>query len=379
MSAARLNGKAPASVRAFLTCCRPVSIALALGLILGLAPLSAHAAGTVEEMDWRIEGKLYGKFEPNSVKKPDFRTARDISGIACADGPFPRVCLIADDEAQGVQIVMAKRHGGEAGAFLPLSEERFAGTPLSLDAEGVAWSDGAFYVVGSHGRPRHETGADPAREEARTRATQKVFRIRLVPGSVNRSGDIRGPRPTVEVSSDLPALLRTLPEIAPSLDRKLADHGFNIEGVAVREGRMFLGLRAPVVEGKAAIVSVAVGALFDGKAERPELKTYDLGRDSLGQPRGVRDLTPYGAGLLVLAGPQLDPPQGRAVIYGDYAVYRTLPNGTAVLVTALPAYGPEAKPEALLPLEHEGGALRAVLLFDGLREGGGRQISFELR
>ncbi|MCB4769424.1 DUF3616 domain-containing protein [Ancylobacter sp. Lp-2] len=349
---------------------------LRLGLLA--VPLLAANVGisAADEAEWEIEGRLFGKLEPGGGgKKLDFKTSRDVSGIACEDGNAPsRLCLIADDEAQGVQIVMARPHGGEAGAFIPLISERYAGEPLSLDAEGVAYADGAFYVVGSHARPRRES--DPAAANARAKATRRVFRIRFVPGSVNRNGDIRGPRPSVEVSTDLPAFLRSVPQLAGAFDGKLLEHGLNIEGVAVHEGRLIAGLRAPAVEGRAATVSVPLASLFDGQPGKAELITYDLGKDTSGTPRGIRDLVAFGSGLLFLAGPQLDPPR---VSYGDYAVYRTLPGGGAALVANLPSFGGEAKPEALLPLKHEGGALRAVLLFDGPREGGGRVLSFEIR
>lgn len=365
-------------------------------VVLAAGLLCAGAAAG-EEAGWRIEGRLFGRLEPGgNGKKLDFRTARDVSGIACADEPAsPRLCLVADDEALGAQVLMVRRHDGgyegEAGAFIPLGSgrydgERRGGETLALDAEGVAYAEGSFYVIGSHGRPRHESGADPEKADAKARASWRVFRIRFVPGSVNRSGDIRGPRPAVEVATGLPELLRSLPELAGAFDGRLAEHGLTIEGVAVREGRLHAGLRAPAVEGRAAVVSVPLAALFGrqpGKAEpaTAELATYDLGRDSAGAPRGVRDLVAFGPGLLILAGPQLDPAPGRAVAYGDYAVYRTGVGlgGGAALVANLPAFGAEAKPEALLPLKHEGGALRALLLFDGPRQGGGRLVSFELR
>ena len=354
--------------------------ALRFGLLAVPLLLAGVGAARADETEWPIEGRLFGKLEPGgNGKKLDFKTARDISGIACEDGTaLPRLCLIADDESQGVQIVMARRHEGEAGAFIPLIADRLGGEPLSLDAEGVAYADGAFYVIGSHGRPRRES--DPAAANIRAKATWRVFRIRFVPGSVNRSGDIRGPRPAVEVSTDLPAFLRSVPQLAGAFDGKLAEHGLNLEGVAVHEGRLFAGLRAPVVEGRAAVVAVPLAALFGGEPGKAELITYDLGKDTLGAPRGIRDLIAFGGGFLILAGPQLDPPAGRAVAYGDYAVYRTATAGAgATLVANLPAFGGEGKPEALLPLKHEGGALRAVLLFDGPREGGGRMVSFEIR
>lgn len=352
-----------------------VGFARRVGWLLVLFPLllTGTGAARAEDAEWRIEGKLFGKTEAGG-----FKSAHDVSGIACADGPLPRLCLIADDEAQGAQIVIAKHRNGEAGAFIPLTSERFEGKPLSFDAEGVAYADGVFYVVGSHGRPRHEKGVDLAMEQARAKATWKLFAIRFPPGSVNRSGDLRGPRPSVVDSADLPAYLKSIPALAAAFDKPLAEHGLNIEGVAVRGGMLFAGLRSPAVEGKGTVVAVPLDALFNGKAGRASLITVDLGKDSHGEPRGVRDLVAYGPDFLVLAGPQIDPPPGRPIAYGDYAIFRATEIGTTTLLSTLPAFGVEAKPEALMPLDQEGRRLRAVLLFDGPKDGGGRVISLEV-
>jgi hypothetical protein len=81
--------------------------------------------------------------------------AKDISGIACAepDG-FPRHCLVVDDESQAAQFVVLTDGAIRAGTRVPLIDDASAGHALSLDGEGVAYADGSFYVIGSHGHPR---------------------------------------------------------------------------------------------------------------------------------------------------------------------------------------------------------------------------------
>src|SRR6476620_4512765 len=124
---------------------------------------------------WKVDGKLLGKADGAS----DFKKSEDVSGIACdRSSGFPRLCLVADDETQGTQIVVLKDGELIAGDFIKLTEAQHAGKPLELDAEGVAFESGIFYVIGSHGRPRH--GDDPKTEEksnAKAKATRQIFSI----------------------------------------------------------------------------------------------------------------------------------------------------------------------------------------------------------
>ncbi len=98
--------------------------------------------------------------------------AEDLSGIACTtDSGFPRTCLLIDDEQQSAQVVTLSDGEITAGRLLLLIDDRFDGNPVELDGEGVAFADNFFYVIGSHGRPRHDKDAtDQAKEEARVAA-----------------------------------------------------------------------------------------------------------------------------------------------------------------------------------------------------------------
>lgn len=96
------------------------------------------------------------------------------------------------------------------------------------------------------------------------------------------------------------------------------DNGLDIEGMAVAEDRIFLGLRGPVLRGWAIILEIAVEDDEDGSLSlkgigpggRPYKKHFlDLGG------LGVRDLCPDGEDLLVLAGPSMD-------LDGPVGVYR---------------------------------------------------------
>ena len=89
---------------------------------------------------WQINGTLFGEGS---------KTSKNLSGIACRKGKgFPRECLVIDDELQSAQFVKLKDGEINAGDRVELT------TGLELDGEGIAYSDGFYYVIGSHGYPR---------------------------------------------------------------------------------------------------------------------------------------------------------------------------------------------------------------------------------
>ena len=125
---------------------------------------------------------------------------------------------------------------------------------------------------------------------------------------------------------------------------------------------------------------VPVATVFDRKPGNAGVKRVDLGRDKRDRARGIRDMTAYEGGFLLLAGPVNDPPKGEPIPKGDYSVY--LWDGSsraATLLADLGGFEPEQKPEALLPLDRSGSTARALLFFDGPREGAPTPVTFELR
>ncbi|QWW71366.1 hypothetical protein [Rhizobium sp. WYJ-E13] len=52
---------------------------------------------------------------------------------------------MADDETQGVQVVILEDGKLTAGDFVRLIDDSFGNKALELDAEGVAFADGFFY------------------------------------------------------------------------------------------------------------------------------------------------------------------------------------------------------------------------------------------
>lgn len=348
-----------------------VRLCLACGIAAAISmPLLAKEPAR----PWKVSGKLLGV--PDAKHPADASKsskAEDVSGIACATNTgFPRVCLVADDEAQGVQVVILTEGSLVAGSFIRLIDSAYKGQPLELDAEGVAYADGAFYVVGSHGRPRHKTGKEK-KSAARAEATRHLFRIRFDPKAVDPQSGHLAAEPEIAGTGSLTRILADVPELASFHDKALEDGGLTVEGVAVRSGRLNAGLRAPVLADGAAIVSVPLAGLFDGNPSVGTLAKVALGPGSRGERRGVRDLVAVPDGFLILAGPMLDPEDG-AVAPGDYTVFSWNGEDAPRKRLDLPGYGDKEKPEALLPLNETTDGLRALLFFDGPKEGAPRPV-----
>lgn len=353
---------------------RKLRSALVTCLLTGLAWNGAALGQATDPQPWEVRGKLIGKLKGlNGGSKK----SKDVSGIACAtDTGFPRICLLADDETQGAQIVILEDGKLIAGDFVRLIDDSFEDKPLELDAEGVAFDDGSFYVIGSHGRPRHEPGKNASKIEARAKASSRVFRIRFPSGSIDMmTGKLDG-LPEVSTSLNLTRIFRAQAALEPFVDKPLDENGLTVEGVAVRDCVLYAGLRSPVPEDRrAAILSVPLRALFDGETRKEctvietVLRRLQLGVDCNGKARGVRDLATFGGRLMVLAGPVNDPPKGASIRQGDYTVFAYGDEGDKIEGFDLKGYGSDIKPEALLPLDDSDGKLRALLLFDGPDEG----------
>jgi hypothetical protein len=348
------------------------AILLTGGLLAGIG-----AAAAQDDKAWKVEGKIIG--EPRNAGG-ESKKSEDVSGLACAGGNFPRICIIADDETQGAQVVILRDGEMTAGDFIPLINDAHEGEPLEFDAEGVAYAGDSFYVIGSHGRPRREADArKEARNVARAEAARRVFRIHFAADSVDMGTGRIKTAPEIKSSTRLVELIRSDTDLSPWFDKALADNGLTIEGVAARDGRLFVGMRGPVLpDGNAAVLEVPLTAVFDGQPGNAVLHRLRLGNDTQGKGRGIRDLAAHKNGILVLAGPVNDPPEGYEIRKGDYTVMWW--DGTiSERLLDLKGYGKEVKPEAITPLDENGGKLRALVLFDGPDEGEPRPVSINMK
>jgi hypothetical protein len=325
---------------------------------------------------WPVLNRLQGKVKDGNPEKAD-----DVSGIACAPGPLPRLCLVVDDETQGAQVVILRDGLLIAGDFIPLIDDVYDRKPLELDAEGVAYADGFFYVVGSHGRAPHADDADKeAKNAARAAASRRIFRIALTPDAVDLATGTLKSAPVVTPSAALATILGRDPVIAPSFDRPLGKDGITIEGVAVRGADLYAGLRGPVLDdGSAVIARVPLAAVFDGAQGAATLFRLGLDKDTQMDPRGIRDLAAFGDGFLLIAGPEPDPPKKHRIALGDYAIYSWTEGEAPVKRLDLQPTGKTDMPEALLVLDADAEKAQVLLMFDGPKEGQPMPVDIPLK
>lgn len=331
-----------------------------VGRFLLLAALLSGTAGAPawsrDGVLWHVDGRLLGKKGEKS---------KDVSGLACAEASgFPRHCVVIDDNLQAAQMLTVRDGKIKAGPAIPLIAASFDGKALELDGEGVAYADGVFYIIGSHGHPRDSKNElDPDKDHdqivARIAAASQIARLRVLPG---------GQLQLMPPSRALPAIIGQFPALQEHAGKRLDVKGLTVEGVAVLGGRMFVGFRGPALDGgRTPVLSIALGGLFGGGAPDAKLFTFPVGTDM-----GVRDLAVYGGGLLVLVGPASD----RLGAYALYAWDGRSANMQLIgdLSVLLPDMG-KLKPEAILPLDATAAGLRVLVLFDGGDEGEPTEIT----
>jgi hypothetical protein len=346
------------------------SFVVALTLALVCAPRVAPAAEFSDV--WEVKGKLIGKKDKKDGK---IKKSEDVSGIACTTtSGFPRACLVIDDELQAAQLVVLRDGAIEVGEPVALIADTHNGKPVEFDGEGVAYHNGFFYVIGSHGHPRDaDKELDPVKDAPKIQSSiatsSRVVRIRVdrVTGDpISRPGmkDV----PDVEASARIRELIAADEVLARFKDKRLDENGLTVEGLAIRGDRLFVGFRGPSsIDGDHGVVlSAALGTLFDGAAPAATRHTLPLGAG-----RGVRDLAAIDEGLLILAGPT-DDGDGKYAVYG----WSGVGNNVKLLGNLPDVMGKkkQLKPEAILPLDRNSSGLRVLIMFDGAEEGGPRAI-----
>lgn len=333
-------------------------------LALGLLATNATLAETLKP-DRRIEAT-------SDFAGKKRKAARDISGIACrppAGGEWR--CLVVNDESKAAQFATLTQTTIKPERPLPLigdAAPAASGRQPTIscpkpggfgefDGEGVAYADRVFYVVGSHGCSRHSGEYRPS----------SFLLARVAPGT--------GETGTPELSWRVTDLLAATGEVAPYLGKPLdaAANGLNIEGLAVVGDKLWLGLRAPSLDGRAFLVGGSTAELFkpggEPLAEKPQLLAFPAGTQ-----RGVRDLAPLADGrLLVLVGPAQEQDLPYAILLLDPAD----PAATREL-GELRSYK-DAKAEALTVLAQERDELRVLVGYDGVRNGGFEEYRLKLR
>jgi hypothetical protein len=346
--------------------------------------LIALLLGAWSEQSW-AQSPLVSNLEPvrileaQNLTDDDDEAANDISGIACVPPTgAARICLVINDEDRFAQSVKLEGNRVIGGPKFQLIDKRPSDSTIGnepqgaacsegtarfkdLDGEGVAFAAPYFYIAGSHGCSRN----------SKFRASS--FILARVP--VDAQGNPTG---QAETTYRLAEALRTAPGIGPFFGKDLNADGINIEGIAVIGGNLIVGLRAPVLQGNAFLVSVSLGHLFSRDRSPPpsDLRVIPL---ALGQNVGIRDLASLDDGrLLVLAGSAQDQQDVSYSFFLADPASSAAPKHLATLREVVED-GAHGKAEGVVVLDADADALRVLVMFDSLPGGGPREYRVPLR
>ncbi|WBA40794.1 DUF3616 domain-containing protein [Hymenobacter canadensis] len=214
---------------------------------------------------------------------------------------------------------------------------------VEIDIEGLGECENYLWVIGSHSLKRKQpdpTDADTAKQIAKlAKVAEEPSRYLLarIPLLLNpKTGDYElhkeAPHPTdptqtlraaqlrgTDDSNDLLDLLAQDIHLKPFMTIPGKDNGFDIEGLAVApDGRLFVGLRGPVLRGWAVVLELLPREDKHGRLRLDEVpgatekyyKKHFLDLSGM----GLRELRQRGSDLLLLAGPTMD-------LDGTIAVY----------------------------------------------------------
>jgi Protein of unknown function (DUF3616) len=232
--------------------------------------------------------------------------------LFATDDENPAICrLVAegDDFKHFDTIALAS-----LGADLP------GGAKGEMDIEGLGVEGDHLWIVGSHALAREQ----PKRKDDYTQALARLVEVRDDPnrhflGYVSIGAATNGGPADLGAGAHLPMrkgegglldLLADDPYLGRFLGVPAKENGFDIEGLAaVDDGRVFLGLRGPVLRGWAILLELRLKETRDGRLEPapinfggPLYHKHFLDLAGL----GLRELTHVGNGLLLLAGPTMD-------------------------------------------------------------------------
>lgn len=230
----------------------------------------------------------YGDQAPSSLLK-------NLSGAA-AIGDF---LWTVSDEGRAVERLKRDGDGFRLDRQFALDDliedipRRFEKTKDELDLEAVAVADGRLWLCGSHSNAREKVDdlspPSPVVEIREARSFLASF-------ALTADGALADPRYLPFTGED--SLRQRLAKdqwLAAFLAPASKEGGLDIEGLAVRGDRLLLGLRGPVIEGRAIIIALRHqnGVIQPGHS----LHFLDL------KGLAIRDLKVRGSDILVLAGP----------------------------------------------------------------------------
>ncbi|NKQ84970.1 DUF3616 domain-containing protein [Rhizobium ruizarguesonis] len=267
------------------------SSALLFFAVLGISGLPAEPSRAEIKV---IVGPLLAIGDFDLEKK----TRRSLSGVACpvvVEGKH--ICLVAFDEGAEARTIAIN----EAEYEVRKKSIDLGPGDSEMDSEAVA-ADGAFYYVsGSHADKR-----DPCEVNG---GSHRLVRIAYDPTTGLPLRKSNGKLKDLEDGFDITKVLSD--DLRGSVGKCLGsdEGGFDIEGMAAFDGRLYFGLRGPTAPDETAAGGGTVAYVFEAGTS-PSLVTQDDARDPfrirVASGRAIRDMASVDGGILLLLGPDDD-------------------------------------------------------------------------
>ena len=234
----------------------------------------------------------------------------DISAVAV----FSSFLVIGSDETVGIDSnenyiqLLRKTENGYAvhKNLLLLQSDQAEGK--ELDIEGIAVEGDYVYIIGAHCLKRQKVKKARSQEKNREkfhadrlekeRNRAWLYRIRLD----KEGNELEKQRITLR------EIIKNNPVLHPFSRIPSKENGIDIEGIAAKDGWLYVGFRGPVLRGNFVPV---MKLKFDDPEKTNELLYVQLGG------RGIRDITKVSDGFLILAGPVGDGGDSYQLYYWD--------------------------------------------------------------
>ena len=264
----------------------------------------------------------------------------------------------------GEYLVLGADEGHQLQILLRAPEDRawtlhrvlaLAKQDQEADIEAITFGDGHLYVIGSHSLRRRRIRPELSARKNRARLLdidRQESRNRLVRLPFDADSGAVGEAEYIDLSKRL----RKDPLLNPFFGVPSKENGIDIEGLAYRDGELFLGFRGPVLRDN----YVPVMVLEFDRPKRYELRFVRL------DGQGIRDMAAVAEGFLILSGPVNDAPGPFCLWWWDGA--DQIPGKdrdvqAAIMLGAISTPG-GAKAEGLALLAQDGRRTEVLVVYD---------------
>jgi hypothetical protein len=235
------------------------------------------------------------------------------------------IWLTCDESVSIERLVQLKN--GHYGKHHSFSMFDFIDLPASskyeIDIEGLDYDGNYLWIVGSHGLKRKKPKMeDTLQKQLHRLSTVEVdenrYLLARIPVSIDKDGLPTLVKKIKKKDKELTAACLPFKKGSNELMKVLEkdihfknflsipgkDNGFDIEGLAAYQGRLFIGLRGPVLRGWACILEIFLEEKKESLSLNKKIPYHKYFIDLQGM--GIRELSFHKKELLILAGPTMD-------------------------------------------------------------------------